>query len=145
MGQLIAREQIRHLASSRRRNRAEESAEKIHLVMLTLSTAPSIQYLAHLVLQRKQKCSKNPPSPNRLYSTSFVKTNALGCLPSSRTTILILIFFEKTHTHTQLNQLGHVPNSVTQAALGVVRHPLVWHSINSCAVAARIWGFAIPF
>ena len=36
----------------------------------------------------KIKCSKNPPSPNRLYSTSFVKTNASGGLPSSGTAVL---------------------------------------------------------
>ena len=57
--------------------------------------APS---LADLVLQAKNiNVLKMHPSPNRLYSTSFVKTNALGGLLSSRTAVLT-DFLEKNTT-----------------------------------------------
>ena len=38
--------------------------------------------------RRSAKCAKIRPSPNRLYSTSFVKTNAPGGFPSSGTAVL---------------------------------------------------------
>ena len=53
--------------------------------------------LADLVLPKK--CSKNPPSPDRFYMTSFVKTNALGGLLLSGTTSLTDLLMNKITNH----------------------------------------------